>query len=193
MNVIGKEKWGPKAWHMLHAFSISDDLTLTPLLKKKYYIFYTSFLYVIPCLICKEHYSEILYNILPLNEEKITRKYLERWVFNAHNIVNVLLKKKYYTFKKCIKDNKEPRNYEIMVFIKAVYLGFDYENMCLYNFDQIYNFFINFCVLYPCKKIRTKLKKIINHEDFKSLCTPNELRKWFYENQDLWNLFLVNK
>ena len=80
-----------------------------------------------------------------------------------------------------------------MVFIKAVYLGFDYENMCLYNFDQIYNFFINFCVLYPCKKIRTKLKKIINHEDFKSLCTPNELRKWFYENQDLWNLFLENK
>ena len=43
MNVIGKEKWGPKAWHMLHAFSISDDLTLTPLLKKK--ILY--FLYII--------------------------------------------------------------------------------------------------------------------------------------------------
>jgi len=193
MNVIGREKWGPKAWHMLHAFSIDDSSEITPLLKHKYYIFYTSFLYVIPCLICKEHYSEILFNILPIKEEKITRKYIEHWVFNAHNIVNVLLKKKYYTFNKCIKDNSKPNNYDIMVFIKAVYLGFDYENMCLYNFDQIYNFFINFCRLYPSKKIKRTLKKFINKDDFKSICTPNELKIWFYENQDLWTLFLDNK
>jgi hypothetical protein len=48
--------WGSKAWHLLHAFStkkISDDK------KHNYYIFYTTFIYLLPCIVCSEHYSII--------------------------------------------------------------------------------------------------------------------------------------
>ena len=180
---IGKEKWGPFAWHMLHSFSIKS-----PNIRKKhsYYVFYTTFIYIIPCLVCKEHYSEILYNMLPLYEEKINREYIEKWVFLTHNIVNIILKKKLYTFKKCIEENRKPRNKDIFFFMKAVYNSFNYDNMCFYNFDQIYNFFILFCNLYPSKKIRVILKSYIDDQNFKDISTPKELQRWFLTNKDIW-------
>jgi len=190
MNVIGREKWGPKAWHLLHTFSINNNLSINNKLKNNYYIFYTSFLYILPCLVCKEHYSDILFNILPLKEEKINRKYIEKWVFLAHNIVNIFLKKPLYTFKKCLEENTEPNNEEIMFFIKGVYLGMDYENMCIYNFNQVLNFFINFCILYPDKKIKIKLKKIIRTKEFQNIYSPNQLKKWFNQNENFWDIFI---
>ena len=46
--------------------------------------------------------------------------------------------------------------------------------MSFYTYDKIYNFFISFCKLYPEKKIRTKLKKIIDSTNFQNITGPNQ-------------------
>jgi hypothetical protein len=188
MNVLGKNKWGPIAWNLLHSFSINNNKIIKENYKHNYYIFYTSFEYILPCLICSTHYSDILYNKLPLSEDLITRKYIIKWVYEAHNIVNLLLGKKICSYDNCINENKNPKNKEIFFFMKAIYLNFDYNNISLYKFDQIYNFFLNFCILYPNKEIRKLLNNYIKKNNFKKIYTPIELKKWFIYNKEIWNI-----
>jgi len=178
----GKEKWGPKAWHLLHSFSINENFKISEIKKHNYYIFYTSFIYILPCIICSEHYSDIIYNLNPLDEEKITRIYLKKWVFNTHNIVNSIINKPIYSYKKFNKNNKIVNNKDIFFIIESVYKNFDYKNISLYKYDQIFNFFINFCILYPVKDIRKKLKKIIKSEDFNKIQTPLKFKEWLEKN-----------
>jgi len=180
--LYGKEKWGPKAWHLLHSFSINENFKISENKKHNYYIFYTSFIYVLPCIICSEHYSDIIYNLNPLEEKKITRIYLKKWVFNTHNIVNSIINKPIYSYKKFNQNNKIINNKDIFFIIESIYKNFDYKNISLYKYDQIFNFFINFCILYPVIDIRKKLKKIIKSEDFNKIQTPINFKEWLEKN-----------
>lgn len=179
---IGRELWGSFAWHILHSFSINNNYKISNNKKHNYYIFYTSFIYILPCLICSEHYSDIIYNINELNEDDINRQYLMKWVFNAHNIVNKILHKPKYSYNNCIKKHKITNHKEIYTFMSIVLNNFNFEKMSLYKFDQIYNFFINFCLLYPELSIKKDLKKIINSESFKNIHTPLEFHDWIINN-----------
>ena len=172
--IYGREIWGPKAWNLLHSFSINENKKISVRKRHNYYIFYTSFIYILPCDICREHYSDIIYNIEPLIEEKISRKYLIKWVFDVHNIVNDLLDKPQFPYKKFSKDVNKDVNKDIYFILHSIYLKFDYVQMSLYNFDQIYNFFINFCILYPISSIRKNLKKIIKSKKFKKISSSKE-------------------
>ena len=180
--LYGKEKWGPKAWHLLHSFSINENFKISENKKHNYYIFYTSFIYVLPCIICSEHYSDIIYNLNPLEEKKITRIYLKKWVFNTHNIVNSIINKPIYSYKKFNQNNNIINNKDIFFIIESIYKNFDYKNISLYKYDQIFNFFINFCILYPVIDIRKKLKKIIKSEDFNKIQTPINFKEWLEKN-----------
>jgi len=178
--LYGKKIWGPKAWSLLHAFSMNNNLKISNKKKHNYYILYTSFKYIIPCNLCRKHYSDIIYYINPIVEEKITRKYLIKWVFETHNIVNEFLNKPIYPFKKFIENNNITIIHEdIFFFINAAYSSMNFDNISLYEFDQIYNFFIHFCLLYPDLKIRKKLKKLIRTESFKKIETPRQFKEWY--------------
>ena len=178
----GSNIWGPKAWNLLHSFSINNNVKISKKKKHNYYMFYMTFIYILPCIICSQHYSGIIYYINPLKENKITREYLIKWVFEIHNIVNNLLDKEEYDYKEFIIKDYVVNHKDIFFFIKNVYLKFDYKNISLHIYDQIYNFFINFCLLYPDLKIRKKLKKLIHSDDFKKIDTPNEFRDWIVIN-----------
>ena len=182
----GKEIWGPKAWNLLHSFSMTNK-KISNTKKHNYYIFYTTFIYIIPCLKCSDHYSEILYNKRPLIEENINKKYLKKWVFNIHNDVNIILKKNKYSFKDFIENDYIIEHCEIFFFIDIVYKNLDYKMMSLYKYDQIYNFFINFCNLYPTINIRKNLRKVIKSIDFINIKTPNEFKNWYIETSNLLN------
>jgi hypothetical protein len=171
MTYNTKEKWGPKAWNLLHSFSINNNYKIPDNKKHNYYIFYTTFTYILPCIICSDHYYDIIHNIEPLEEEKISRSYIKKWIFKVHNIVNSILNKPKYSYYQTITNNED-----IFFFISNVYKNFDYDMMSLYKFDQIYNFFINFCILYPDKDIQKKLKKIIKSNNFKNIKTPNDFK-----------------
>jgi hypothetical protein len=179
---ISKSKWGPILWNLLHAVGINNKKKIPENKKHAYYIFYTSFVYVIPCIVCADHYSDIINNICQLEEEKINKNYLKKWVFNVHNLVNKKLNKKIYLYEKFKKDNIQADNENIFIIIKAIYKQFNYEIISFYKYDQIYNFFLNFCLLYPDRQIRSNLKKILNKTFFQKILTPKEFKKWFYDN-----------
>ena len=179
--IHGRKVWGPKAWHLLQAFA-GNNKGISNAKKHNYYVFYTSFIYILPCLECSIHYSDIVFYINPIIEENINRKYLIRWVFDIHNIVNNLIDKPKYKFKKYLEDNNTISHDDIFYIINATYNNFDYKNMSLYHFDQIYNFFLNFCLLYPDIKIKKKLKKIIKKNNFDKIETPLQFHDWFKNN-----------
>ena len=179
--IYPKSIWGPKAWNLLHSYSFNNNCKIPNNKKHNYYIFYTSFTYLIPCIICKEHYSDIIQNINPLIEENIDRKYLIKWLYNTHNIVNEFINKPKYSYKKFI-NNKKINHIDNYFTLYTIYSVIDYKSISLYNYDQIYNFFINFCKLYPDIEKRKKLKKLIEKRDFNNIITPIEFNKWFKLN-----------
>jgi hypothetical protein len=180
-NIIlaGPEKWGSLAWHLLHSFSMYNK-KISDKNISRYYIFYTCFIQIIPCKICSIHYEEIINYIIPLDKNKITRNYLKYWIYEVHNLVNEYLnKKKNISYKKCIQFHSNILHRDIIFFLNIVYLNFDYNNMSIYEFDKIQQFFINFCYLYPDAEIRNKLKKEINNKKFKNIYSSIEFKKWY--------------
>jgi hypothetical protein len=179
---VSKNKWGPILWNLFHSFSINNNKKITENKKHLYYIFYTTFIYIVPCIVCADHYSTILNDIYPLEEDKITTTYLKKWGFTVHNLVNKKLGKHEYSYLKFKNSNITPDNENIFIIIKAIYKNFDYDIMSFYKYDQIYNFFLNFCTLYPDTKIRLKLKNIIKKKSFQKILTPKEFKIWFFDN-----------
>jgi len=172
--LLGKEKWGPIAWNLIHHFSICSKNN------KCMKIMILTFGYIIPCPSCKKHYHFLINSILPLNEDNYSKEYLIRYLFNIHNIINEDLHKKKISFKKAIEINSKMNNQEILLFIKIIYQNFDYNKMSCDEFDKIYNFFICFIKLYPNKKINLILNKEINSIQFKKATIPSTFKKWIF-------------
>jgi hypothetical protein len=186
MTIIGKKIWGPKAWNLLHSFSINNNNKIPDNKKHNYYIFYTSFIYILPCDICSDHYSDIIYNINTLEECKINRLYLIRWCYKTHNIVNKILGKSNYSYNDFTNSYKDLKNYichkDIFYILFHTFKNIEYDKISLHKYDQIYNFFINFCLLYPDVFKRKALKKIIKNDRFNSIKTPKQFKMWFFDN-----------
>lgn len=193
MKIVSRKIWGSKAWHLLHAFSLNNYRKIPENKKHNYYIFYTSFIHVLPCEMCSSHYSDIIYNINILEECHINRLYLMRWVYKTHNIVNERLNKSKYSYNKFIEDYKNTEtsvcHKDIFYILIHTFNNFDYDRMSLYKYDQIYNFFINFCILYPDLHKRRLLKKILSKTSFKNIETPKQFNIWFRINiNDIKNI-----
>lgn len=180
--IYGKKIWGPKAWHLLHIFSINNKKKISKKKINNYILFYNSFTYLIPCELCKSHYEVIINDINPLIEYNITRKYLIKWTYDVHNLVNHIIKKKKYSYQNFLNNLPKINHNDIFFTLHVIYLNIDYDTISLYTYDQIYIFFINFCILYPEKERRKRLKNIIKKNNFKNINTPKEFIIWFKEN-----------
>jgi len=80
-------KWGRQAWHFIHmvALSYPPEEVLTKEIKEKYYNFFESLGYTLPCPYCSLHFREkFKKNPPPLNN----REELFRWTVDMHNSVN---------------------------------------------------------------------------------------------------------
>jgi hypothetical protein len=173
----GKKYWGPLAWYLLHSFSLNNNKKIKKEYKHYYYVFYTSFVYILPCFECTQHYTNIVYNINKLEENKIDNYYLKRWVFDVHNIVNGLLNKNKFKYND-LKVYKILNHDKIFYACKILLLNIDYKNIPLITYDQIYNFFVNFCKLYPNKTIRKNLRNVLRTNHFLKINTPLEFSIW---------------
>lgn len=174
----GNDFWGPKAWYLLHAFSIYDNSEIKNKDKHNYYIFYMTFIYILPCFKCSQHYTNIFFYINPLNEKKISREYIKKWVYNTHNIVNGLLNKDKFPLADLDKSYTIIDNDAIFYTLKILLLNIDYKKISLMNYDSIYTFFINYCKLYPDKIIRKNLKSVLETNHFLKIQTPIQFEKW---------------
>lgn len=75
--------WGQGTWKLLHCISFHYD----PARKKDYKSFFVSLGKVLPCDLCKDHYSEFS-SIHPVESALASKADLIRWVIDLHNYAN---------------------------------------------------------------------------------------------------------
>ena len=92
--MVSPSTWGTHVWYSIHliAFGYPNAPTLEN--KRQYHAFYNQLAFVLPCQMCRDHYTEILRSKLPLTMEHLrSRDTLFAWTVAVHNIVNVDLGK----------------------------------------------------------------------------------------------------
>ena len=86
--------WGPPMWHYLHTMSFNYPVNPTPEDKKHYRDFVLNLQYVLPCKYCRINLKTNL-KTMPLNMSHMaSRDTFSRYIYNLHELVNKLLKKK---------------------------------------------------------------------------------------------------
>ena len=106
--------WGPHLWFSLHTISFNYPLKPTENDKYNYQNFFTSFKEVIPCSVCKKNYIRHL-NEHPIKNYLDSRKSLAYWVIDMHNMVNVEIGKKVYSYEKVIKKYEDVYDKKIIL------------------------------------------------------------------------------
>ena len=84
--------WGPIFWHTIHITALGYPTAPTYADKKAAKEFYESFVQLVPCPVCRNHYREHLINF-PITPSLDTRDDLLRWTVDLHNTVNKMLGK----------------------------------------------------------------------------------------------------
>ena len=86
--------WGPIFWFFLHTMSFNYPNNPTLETKKQYRDFILSLQHILPCRYCRENLT-LNFKKLPLtmNEMK-NRETFSRYIYNLHEVVNTILKKK---------------------------------------------------------------------------------------------------
>jgi hypothetical protein len=86
--------WGPSVWHMLHTMSFNYPVEPTDDDKLHYRNFILSLKYVLPCGKCRKNLRKN-FKKLPLEmKDMASRDSFSRYIYNLHELVNTMLKKK---------------------------------------------------------------------------------------------------
>lgn len=86
--------WGPSLWHYLHLVSFNYPDKPTNLQKKKYRDMLLNLQYTLPCKYCRVNLTNN-FKKFPLNDEIFeNRNNFSRYIFNLHELINKMLKKK---------------------------------------------------------------------------------------------------
>jgi len=86
--------WGPSTWHLLHTMSFNYPVKPTCDDKRNYRDFVLSLRDVLPCGKCRENLCKN-FKRLPLTMKSMqSRDTFSRYVYNLHEVVNKMLKKK---------------------------------------------------------------------------------------------------
>jgi hypothetical protein len=93
---IPPEVWGPFFWHTIHIAALGYPRDPNYSEKKAMKEFLESLQIIIPCPICRKHYTSHLVK-LPIAPSLDSRKDLFRWTIDLHNDVNTMLGKRKYT------------------------------------------------------------------------------------------------
>lgn len=86
--------WGPSMWHFLHTMSFNYPVNPTEDDKKNYMNFVLMLENVLPCKYCRINLTTNFKN-LPLTMASMkSRETFSRYIYNLHELVNTMLKKK---------------------------------------------------------------------------------------------------
>jgi len=86
--------WGPAMWHSLHTMSFNYPTNPTQEDKVHYRDYILSLQYVLPCKYCRQN-LKTNFKSLPLTMAKMkNRETFSRYVYELHELVNRMLKKK---------------------------------------------------------------------------------------------------
>jgi hypothetical protein len=86
--------WGPPMWHYLHTMSFNYPVTPTAEDKKHYRDFIINLQYVLPCKYCRINLKTNLKQMPITSTVMANRESFSRYVYELHELVNKMLKKK---------------------------------------------------------------------------------------------------
>ena len=157
------EVWGPIVWYNFHILSYSFDVNE----KQRYIRFFKSIPYILPCIVCTDHFKLALASY-PSEKNCINQKKIVTWLCDIHNIVNIRLYKKIYTVKQIYKiyhdknDNLIIYHTQMVSFLKLVkkYLMSGISPIVFFHSQNI---LINYCHICPCQKCKLGLITLITN------------------------------
>lgn len=123
---MDSELWGPKLWFSLHTISFEYPDKPTHELKNAYINFFRSLKSILPCDICKTHFSEFLKNN-PIENSLSDKEALIRWVLKCHNNVNTLNNKPEWSYEKLVSTYASIYNNDL-------YNKINYKNISIFLF-----------------------------------------------------------
>jgi hypothetical protein len=86
--------WGPSLWHTLHTMSFNYPVKPTNKNKREYKQFIYGLRCTLPCGKCRKNLKKNLKD-LPLTNKDLKNRYtFSRWMYNLHELINKMLKKK---------------------------------------------------------------------------------------------------
>ena len=86
--------WGPPMWHYLHTMSFNYPVNPTAEDKKHYRDFIINLQYVLPCKYCRINLKTNLKQMPITSAVMANRESFSRYVYELHELVNKMLKKK---------------------------------------------------------------------------------------------------
>ena len=86
--------WGPGLWHYLHTMSFNYPVKPTPQEKRHYMDFVKSLKYTLPCKYCRKNLITNFKSMPLTMKEMKNRDTFSRYVYNLHELVNKMLRKK---------------------------------------------------------------------------------------------------
>lgn len=86
--------WGPAQWHMLHTISFNYPVNPTLEQKKQYRNYVLSLQNVLPCGACRKNLKMNLKHLPLKMSDMESRDSFSRYIYNLHEFVNRMLKKK---------------------------------------------------------------------------------------------------
>jgi hypothetical protein len=132
--------WGPKAWSLFNYIVLSYSDLPNELEKTNMKNFFTSVGHVLPCNLCKQHYSETLIKY-PIDDTVLASKSsLVKWLINIHNEVNISNGKAVLTHEEGLKQMLEqcegttPLSYYFTIIIVILFVIF-----IIYGIYLLYN------------------------------------------------------
>jgi hypothetical protein len=129
--------WGRQAWHFIHmvALSYPPKEALNEEVKEKYYKFFESLGYTLPCPYCSQHFREKFQKNPPPME---SREELFEWTVDIHNSVNRDNGKRELTYqeaKRQIFKNAENKSNDYMIYGVAVSVSL-ITMICLFGYSM---------------------------------------------------------
>jgi hypothetical protein len=93
--------WGKHAWIFLHSVSMNYPDNPSNQDRKNYKDFFENLKYVLPCEVCKKHFTQHIQRN-PIEPALHSKRKLVEWVIEVHNQVNITLNKPTMTYDQVI-------------------------------------------------------------------------------------------
>ena len=125
--------WGPILWHTMHIISLGYPNEPDESTRQAAASFYRSLSFLIPCPICREHYTKQMQTSPPATESK---QALVEWVFMIHNQVNKKLGKVEISFD-AFQAHMESLSYEsstVVPITTGICIGIGFSALVYYMY-----------------------------------------------------------
>jgi hypothetical protein len=106
---MSPDVWGPIFWTTMHIVTLGYSENPSDQEQKSAVEFFRSLIHMLPCPICRTHYSQFMKDV-PVEEHVGSRRDLIFWLFELHNKINVQLGKQPIEFKKFIENMRALSN-----------------------------------------------------------------------------------